>query len=364
MVPTTILAMRHRLTPSLLQFVALSLLVLALVSPPARLLANAPPDPESECPLCATDLPVPVVPLSAAWLDSLAQAHASFNDHQIARIDSLLANGHFGSPKKYTSQKQANLLARLTTVNAYHDLIRLATDSTKVYEANEATLTDLYTHYSDVILFSAIRLQSIRFGLGRVCMRYTIGEDAEGEEIYGGRTLRWRVKETTVQGQKRRLLHLDLPSSTDDIVKVMLAPHHSFEVQYSRIDGPPAPYEWFLVYNIQGVWLRKHGIHRPTAYMFWVNLMDTDAEFPADLPATPLVGVRVYIPGLRLRLPLLPDVGFDDLREIELPMPILSMQYLKDSSQPSWLGKTKTGFMNWRGVGPVPTEIRQRFPDL
>jgi hypothetical protein len=314
--------------------------------------------------LCSDDLPVPIVPLSITWLDSLARARACFNARQIAMVDSVLVSGRFGSPGQETAQEQANLLARLSTINAYRDLIRLATDTTVVYEADESTLRELYTRYSDVSLFVATRLVSVRLGLGRACMKYAVDEYTQGESIHGGRTLRWRVADAEVDGQSRRLLHLDLPTATDDVVEVLLASHHSFAVEYKRVPGPPASYEWFLIYNIEGGWLRKWGTHRPTAYMFWVSAIDSAVEFPTNLPPKPLVGVRIYIPGLRLRIPMLPDVNFDDLREIELPMPILATEYIEDHCLPRWLAEAATGFIDWKGYGPVPPDIRLRFPDL
>jgi len=254
-------------------------------------------------------------------------------------------------------------LARLTTINAYRDLILLASDSTVVHEADESILREINARYADVSLFSAARLASVRLGLGHVCLRYTLGEKVAGEALHGGRTLRWRVVDTKVEGKEHRLLQLDFPTGTDDVVKVLLAPHHYFSVEYHRVEGPPAPYEWFLVHNIEGAWLRKWGTHRPTAYMFWVSPLASVEEPALEVPEEPLLGVRVYIPHLRLRMPLLPDVGFDDLREIELPMPILAMSFVESGDKPSWLGSRQAGFRDWEGVGPVPDDIRKRFPD-
>lgn len=318
---------------------------------------------EPGCALCRGSLPVPVVSLSAAWLDSLARRHAHFNARQISLLDSLLSTGCFGDPQQSHSQRRAHLLARMTTINAYRDLVLLASDTTAVYEADEETLRQLHLRYSDVSLFSAVRLASVRMGLGHVCLRYTLDEKAVGESVHGGRILKWRIIDTKVEGRVRRLLQLDFPTGTDDVVKVLLAPHHSFSVQYQRVEGPPAPYEWFLIHDIEGAWLRKWGTHRPTAYMFWVSAVASTPESPATLPSDPLVGVRVYIPHLRLRMPLLPDVGFDDLREIELPMPILAMSYLESGDKPAWLGPRRASFRDWEGVGPVPDAIRRRFPD-
>jgi hypothetical protein len=271
------------------------------------------------------------------------------------------------------------LLARLTTVNAYRDLVRLACDSTCVHEANEATFHDLFRRYSDVGLFSSVRLERVRLGLGHVCMRYAVHEKGQGEVVQGGTHLHWRIKETELAGKKRHVLSIELPTGLDDVVEILLAPHHSFAVQYLRVDGPPAPFEWFLVHDIQGGWLRKWGTHAPQAYMFWVNAFPAAAETLSaasvdpqradptpvvDLPAKPLVGVRIYIPGLRLKLPVfIPDINFDDLREIELPQPILDMEYLRHRRQPAWLGAVDLGFRDWKGYGPVPPAVRERFPD-
>jgi len=356
----------------------------ALLSPTWALDAAVEPyDPPATCPLCARDLAVPVVRLTPAFLDSLAGARAQANQAQIARIDSLFRAGYYGSPKTHEARRAAHLVARLTLINGYPDLIRLAGDRTRVYEADEATLRAVNENYSDVLLFAAARLERVRLGLGRACLHYDVETKGEGQSAHGGKRLRWRVTEATVGGKTRRLLSLDLPTATDDVVEVLLAPHYTFQVEYDRIEGPPAPYDFYLVHDIQGGWLRRSGTHRPMAFMYWVTpLSPVGAEMvkvssdaggtngrhtvPAvDVPETPLVGVRVYIPGLRLRLPaFLPDINFDDLRELEPPMPILEMEYLKEKNQPSWLGSSDhDGFKDWKGYGPLPAAIRSRFPD-
>lgn len=348
--------------------------------------------PPPTCPLCAADLRVPVVPLRASWLDSLAADHARANQALIEHLDSLYESGVFGSPKQAEARRQVHLLARLNTMNAYRDLVKLACDSTQIFEADEATLKDLNARYSDMLLFATPQLQQVRLGLGRVCMHYDVTGKKEGKSIHGGKRLRWRVKDVKLDDVKRRVLSIDLPTGTDDVVEVLLAPHHTYRVEYLLQPGPPAPYEWFLVYDIQGGWLQKSGTHRPTAYMFWVSPPEStrtaapvtasemttnggshDEHTPLafhglslELPSNPLVGVRIYIPGLRLRLPLfLPDFNFDDLREIELPLPILRIDYLKNGKRPSWLGHDDNlGFKDWKSYGPVPPAVRLRFPDL
>ena len=73
----------------------------------------------------------------------------------------------------------------------------------------------------------------------------------------------------------------------------------------------------------------------------------------------------MYVRGLRLRLPsVLPDINIDDLRNLELAMPILDMRYLWEGRQPVWLGTDADWtFAGWEGYGDVPHCIRERFPD-
>lgn len=73
----------------------------------------------------------------------------------------------------------------------------------------------------------------------------------------------------------------------------------------------------------------------------------------------------MYIPDLRFRLPLfLPDFHLNDLRELDLPMPILNMDYVNRKRSPAWL-PIENGMMatQWGGHGPVPVAVRRRFPD-
>jgi hypothetical protein len=39
------------------------------------------------------------------------------------------------------------------------------------------------------------------------------------------------------------------------------------------------------------------------------------------------------------------------------------MEYLKQDRFPSWLQVTQQTIVNWQAIGPVPGELRQRFPN-
>jgi hypothetical protein len=102
-------------------------------------------------------------------------------------------------------------------------------------------------------------------------------------------------------------------------------------------------------------------VHRPQALVFWVT---PGADSLTALPVVPLVGVRLYVPNLVLSLPLLPDVGFEDLRELDLPQPILALETLRGRRHPAWLRVShETGLAGWSSHGPIPAAVRWRFPD-
>jgi hypothetical protein len=157
------------------------------------------------------------------------------------------------------------------------------------------------------------------------------------------------------------MLSMMLPTGLDDVVEVLMSEHYACSVEHVENDGPPGPHETYVLRDMEGFLLRKFGTHRPSALMFWVT---PGVDSTCTLPQEPLVGVRLYVPRLHLKLPLLPDLGFDDLREIDLPQPILRLEYLHAETHPDWLATKPNGFAGWSGHGPVPASLRDRFPDL
>ncbi len=327
------------------------------------------PDPHKEwsaageergCPLCQV-AGIRLVRLSAADADSQGQDLSGSNLRALARVDSLYRAGNFGRPGSGEATRGAHLLARLSTRNAYEALLRLALDSTTVYEASESTLAGAFSHFSDPSLFPVTRLVRARFGLGRVCLSYDLSGRLDTLVSLGEKRVRVRLQETEIDHVRMRVLCMQLPTGLDDMVDVLLAPHFGCAVQRIATEGPPAPAQIDLMDDMDGFWVRKWGIHRPQALVFWVT---PGADTVTVLPTVPLVGVRLYVPNLVLSLPFLPDVGFEDLRELDLPQPILDLDSIRRGSHPEWLrAHSDIGFEGWSCHGPVPAAVRQRFPD-
>jgi hypothetical protein len=193
-----------------------------------------------------------------------------------------------------------------------------------------------------------------------VCLQYDLSGGLDTLATMGGKRVRVRIKEMPTSGGKVRMLSMMLSTGLEDVVEVLLPAHYACRVEHARVPGPPAPYELFVLHDLRGLLLRKWGTHAPQAIMFWT----TPRERALDVtPDEALLGVRIYVPELHLRLPLLPDLGFDDLREIDLPQPIVRLSYLRAVGHPDWLEGRSAGFGGWSGFGPVPAVVRERFPD-
>ena len=328
------------------------------VAPPRG--AGVVPVPEREpCPLCRLDPTVPVVRLHGLDVDSLGFALASANESQFAHIDSLYRAGRFGAPGSGDARRNAHLLARLTTRNAYSYVAALACDSSRIYEVDERALARSFRTFSDPGLYPITRLRRARMGLGYVCLDYDLHGALDTLSTLGGKRVRVRIREIDLHGERERKLSMMLPTGLDDVVEVLMPDHYSCRIERVVCEGQGAPWEAVVMHEMRGVALRKWGTHEPTAVMFWTS----HGAAPLDtLPEPPRVGVRIYVPNLRLELPFLPDVGFDDLREIDLPQPIIRLTSLH-TRQPEWLTAQAAGFAGWAGFGPVPDLLRERFPD-
>ncbi len=339
----------------------------ALAAEKAERVSN-PVDPEHiippPCALCAKDdLGVPIHELSVAEVDAVGKAYSDTNIVRIALVDSLLEAGTFGPPQSGKARQQAHMLVRMLTLNAYSYMIRFGTDQSTVWQSNEASMTPAFASFSDPGIVPLAHLTQARMGLGHMCARYDLSQKMRTETIVGGRHLAVRIDDVNIQGHAVRVLIMDLPTSLHDVVEVWLTEHVSMDVSHPFSDGPPAPYESYIIGNMQGLFVHKGGIHRPDAFVFWVT---PRATLGPMLPQLPLVGARIYVPHLRFRLPsIIPDFTFEDLREVDLPQPVLSLDYLKENRYPGWLEPAyMRGFKGWEGAGPLPPGLRKQFPDL
>ena len=334
--------------------------------PPDRMGSGVPPlerEKDGSCPLCREDPSVPIVQLTPSDVDSLGRAYADFNAALFARLDAEMRAGKLGAPPdSREARRRAHLLGRMLSVNSIHYMVEFATDPDHIYEASEDALREAFERYSDPGVYPIARMKRGRMGMGRICVRYDVSTDLDSTTNVGGQDLRIRVTETEIEDERRRVLILELPTVLFSVVELVLDEHFTCKAEFSRSSGPPAPYDLYLFHSIEGMSLRKWGVHKPSAIMYWSTPRDVERR---SLPHTPLVGSSVYVPGIRLELPsFLPDLSFEDLRLVDLPAPILTLPYLENEDFPEWIRRARPrGLKDWESYGPIPPDLRIRFPD-
>ena len=99
-----------------------------------------------------------------------------------------------------------------------------------------------------------------------------------------------------------------------DLHGALLRPGHARDM-VDRGDTPGLDHH----HDVEGMYVRKAGVHRLGAVVFWRSRVEGDRD-----PARPRVGGCAYFPRIQIRLSLLPDLGLDDLREFDLPQPVVA----------------------------------------
>jgi hypothetical protein len=295
--------------------------------------------------------------------DSIGRLYSSFNADLFAWLDSLYKAGHFGDPDDRESRRRVHVMSRLLALNSMHYMVGFATDPDHIWEANEATLREAFTKYSDPGIYPIVRMRSARMGMGHVCVRYNVSTDMESTVTVGNKQLGVSVEETNFDGVPRRVLIMKYPTLIFGDIQIVVDEHFTCKAELRHGSGPPAPYDVYMLYDMQGVEVRKWGVHKPGAMLFWSTPRDMQRS---QLPPIPLVGSAVYVPHVVLELPsILPDMKFEDLRLIDLPQPIFKRSYVANKEYPSWLERAEPrGFKGWDSYGPIPPDLQLRFPDL
>lgn len=340
-------------------------LVLALSTGAAGAAGAAEPTagPAPSCPLCREGAWA-TTPLLRAEVEAAAESLAARNRRDLDRIGSLLHAGDLGPPESREARARAHLLARMTLTNWYSFLLPFVADSERVYAVAPEAIAPVASRYCEALAVPMPRLRELRLGRGHVCARYDLGApEEEGWTVVGGQRLRYRVVDRKVGGVIRRVLSLDWRSTGMGKVEVLVEEHYGFRLAETRLsDDDGDRCALFMALEVTGVWIRRHGVHRPEAFAFWATRPSDDAP---SVPGAARVGAAIYLPGLRLSLPLFPDIEFDDVRLLGLPMPFLDADDLRRGVLPSWLpSEGDLTLAAWTSEGPLPPALRGYFPEL
>jgi hypothetical protein len=319
-------------------------------------------DDEVRCRLCRPGSDIAMVPLSCQETLRAAEALAGWNRSAIYEIDALLQSGALGRPDTRRARDRAHLLARLRLRNWYSFLFPYARDPERVYSAGPADLAAVTSLFRESSIFPVAQLTEARMGLGGVCVRYDLAQEKVGWTVMGGKRYRYRVEDVEIDDEVRRVLKFEWRTSAGEAVEIFLSDHYSFKVAYGRSSDHARSSELFLVYAVTGVWVRRHGIHRPYAVAFWT--MQPGPAAP-EHPSVARAGAAIYFPKLTFKLPLfLPRIHLDDWRKLGLPTPFVPADAVQRGDLPDWLPTDAAAdLVGWEGLGPIPRRLRTLFPD-
>jgi hypothetical protein len=201
------------------------------------------------------------------------------------------------------------------------------------------------------------RLARARVGHGRFRMDYDLVEGFRTTaEMMVGRRAEIRVERVRLHDAERPLLRMEYPSGAHGTLEMLFDSPYRGVVERRTVVDRGDTLDLVLVREIEGVYVRKWGIHRLGGLATWRG----------RAPGAARVGAAAYFPAIKLRLPwFLPDLGLADLREFHVPHPVWERDFVRDPRRhPEWLGLDPTGAMtDWESEGPRPRLLDEVFPD-
>ncbi len=323
----------------------------------------------------------PSVELGEAGMDSLGRRMTAANDSAWERADSLFRAGVFGDPRSEGARTRALTHFMLRARVALDYLADLCADPV-VHRVNEACLTRPFgLWYANTAVFPIRFLEQGLVGDGGFCLQYALpavpsegtvpskgtvasrGGAFDQRVMLGGVPVRVRsdqVREDDAPDPKPAL-GVEFSSRLDTSIELLFLSEVRGRARRETIIDRGDTLELITVTDIEGMYARRAGTHRAAALIHWRSVTAGDRA-----PARPRAGACGYFPRICIRLPFfLPDLGLDDLREFDLPNPVISMDWARTHRSTPWVSVSPDAFFRpWEAIGPRPLEVDRRFPDL
>ena len=312
---------------------------------------------------------LPVVELGEAGMDSLGRRMTAANDAAWERADSLFRAGVFGDPRSKDARTKTLTHFKLRTCVALDYLADLCADPC-VHRVNEAGLTRPFgAWYANTAVFPIRFLEQGLVGEGGFCLNYGLpsvpskGSAFDERVMLGGLPVRVhgdQVREDDAP-DPRPALSVEFSSHLDTSIELLFLSEVRGRARRETIVDRGDTLELITVTEIEGMYARRAGTHRASALVFWRSATVGERD-----PARPRVGVCAYFPRISIRLPFfLPDLGLNDLRDFDLPNPVISVDWARIHPSTPWVSVSPDAvFHPWESIGPRPEEVERRFPDL
>ena len=326
--------------------------------PPAEFRRDFPPEL-----LCdRDDLPV-LVGLTRAGVDSIGRSFSRHNYELIARADSLLLSGYFGDPRSNDAIVVARHFVQLRSWNAMYTISNLTELRGGIARMEGAGhFLPFIEGYYNAAMYPLRHVEVAQAGEGAFCLRYRIPGDYDEVFALGSQRVRVRTHETKNQeGKKVRVLSREWAMGDGNKLELLFERNYTGRVHRETIVDRGDRLDLVVFYDLEGLYVRKHGTHKLSAIAIWRSALEAD-----EVPKNPRVGAAAYFPEIDIDLPwFLPDVGLQDLRDFAYPPPLIATALLEAAGLlPDWLGADDAGqFRGWDSLGPRPAVLDERFPD-
>lgn len=311
------------------------------------------------------DLPAGLI-LDGAAVDSIGRSFSRHNSRVVGLADSLYRAGRFGTIGEQATRERAMIFLQLRAWNAMHYLANLSTDERGVGHITDPDELAAYTdQYRNLAIYPLRFIEEARIGARAFCVRYNIPKGFDRHIPYGDETVRLRHERAKVPEVGRVDVicreHSPEPGKTLDLL--FSTENFSGDVLVERIVDRGDTLNLVTLANIEGLWVRKSGLHRMTALTVWWNDVDGLRD-----PANVRIGGCAYFPEIKFALPsFLPDLDLADLRDFAFPPPIFATELFRNPQFvfPAWIETFANGqFRGWQSHGPRPRLVEQRFPDM
>ncbi len=329
----------------------------------AELLPEAPSRDSKVCTMCDIDIPnLSLEYLDSENVDTVAGRISNWNLNLINRTDSLYLAGFFGEVNSKRAAGEAKRYFKYHSLSSIDFITYLSAQTEVVWETNEKEIDNYFKGFANPGIYPVWGLKRARMGGGAFCMEFTIQQSFDAERMLGLRPVHLRATKFDPPPEKGRMAwDLEMPTLENGQANYLFCNKYSSRVRKFITEDNGVALEVLILDDIEGFYVKKRGVHRCTAMIFWRNLLTPD-QWP---PENPCLGAAAYFPNLTFKLPsFIPDIGLNDLRQFTAFQPLINAADCRSGSVPAWLALNSEGVIeNWSNEGDIPGIIREWYPD-
>jgi hypothetical protein len=313
------------------------------------------------CDVCQPPDGAAIHDLGEAGIDSIGRSLSRHNIALWARTDSLYRAGCFGRPGSGPARGRARTHFLLRAWSGLDYLAQLAGDG-RFLRADERSLEGPFgARYANTAIYPLRFLREAVVGPRGFRMEYEILGEVDERMPVGGSPVRVRTDRVRLgDGASVPGLSLEILSQLHKRAEMLFTERFCGRVTTETLIDDGDTLEVISMTDIEGMYARKAGTHGVAAVSVWRSRVVGDRD-----PRRPRIGACAYFPRIQLRLSLLPDLGLDDLRDFDVPQPVVAVSWADPGPRREWLRVLPGAlFTPWGAQGPRPRVLRERYPDL